>query len=73
MYPKWLNEITTSISVLIFHCYLVFLILAQVLPMVVKCFKKYKIILMSKIKASVVNVEDRALLDHGSANYNACS
>ena len=73
MYPKWLNGITASISVLILHCYLVFLILAQVLPMVVKCFKKYKIFLMSKIKVSVVNVEDRALLDHGSANYNACS
>ena len=73
MYPKWLNGITVSISILILLCYLVFLILAQVLPMVVKCFKKYKILLMSKIKASVVNIEDRALLDHGSANYNACS
>ena len=73
MYPKWLNEITTSISALILLCYMVFLILSQVFPMVVKCFKKYKILLMSKIKASVVNVEDRALLEHGSANYNACS
>ena len=73
MYPKWLNEITTSISALILLCYMVFLILAQVFPMVVKCFKKYKILLISKIKASVVNVEDGALLDHGSANYNACN
>ena len=72
MYHKWLKMITISISVLILHCYMVFLILARVLPMAVHCFKKCKILLMSKIKTSVVNVEDRALLDHGSANYNAC-
>ena len=32
MYPKWLGIITSSVSVLILLCYLVFLILVQVLP-----------------------------------------
>ena len=73
MYPKWLSGITTFILVLILHCYMVFLILARVLPMAVKCFKKCKILLMSRIMASIVNIEDRALLDHGFSNYNSCS
>ena len=72
MYPKWLSGITTFISVLILLCYMVFLILAQVFPKAVHCFKKCNTLLMSRIMVSKVNVEDRALLNHGSANYNAC-
>ena len=71
MYPKWLSMITIFISVLILLCYLVFLILARVLPKTVQCFKKFKTFLMSIIQASEVNMEDRALLKYGSANYNA--
>ena len=69
IYPKWLSEITSSISVLILLSYQVFLILAHVLPKATQCFKKCKTHLMSKMNG--VNVVDRALLNHGHADYNA--
>ena len=71
MYPGWLNGITCSVVTLILLSYQVFLILACVLRKTIQCFKKCKIHLMSKVKG--VTAEDRALLNHGSADYNACN
>ena len=71
MYPGWLNGITCSVFALILFSYQVFLILARVLRKVIQCFKKCKTHLMSKVKG--VTVEDRALLNHGSADFNACN
>jgi hypothetical protein len=64
-YLKWLKRF---IYVLIVPIYLVFLILACVLP---KCYKKYRTLLMSKIKMSEVNEEDGALLNHDSSDFNS--
>jgi hypothetical protein len=70
MYPKWLKRF---IYTLIGLGYLVFLIvLACVLPKVIQCRKKCKTLLMSKVKMSEVNEEDRALLNHESTDYNSC-
>ena len=71
MYPKWLSGITYVISILILLSYLVFLILARVLPKAIQCFRKCKTNLMSEMNG--VTVENRALLNHGSADYNACN
>ena len=65
MYPKLLNGIVVAISVLIGFSYLVFLILACVFPKVMQCSKKYKTLILTKIKLlmSEVNEEDRPLLN----------
>jgi putative Mn2+ efflux pump MntP len=68
MYPKWLNGITVVIFALIIVCYLVFLILACVLPRAIQCCKKCKI-----KTSSEVNEGDRALLNHESTDYNSYS
>ena len=74
MYPKWLNEITSIISILIFLSNLAFLILARIFPNTKQCFNKiyckvHK--LMSKVnRVNGKNVEERSLLNHGSADDN---
>jgi hypothetical protein len=73
MYPRWLIEIIVGISTSIISGYLVFLILSCVLPQTVRCYKKCRTHLMSKIKMSEVNEEDGALLNHGSSDYNSYS
>ena len=55
MYPKLLNGITVTISALIVLGYLAFLILACALPKAIQCCKKYKTLLMNKIKMSEGN------------------
>ena len=72
MYPKWLCGITSTISVLIFLSYLTFLILARILPSTKQCFNKCEVHkLMSKVnRVNRKNVEERSLLNHGSADDN---
>ena len=72
MYPKWLNEITSIISILIFLSYLAFLILARILPSTKQYFNKCEVHkLMSKVnRVNGKNVEKRSLLNHGSADDN---
>ena len=66
MYPKWLSGITFVISLLLFRSYLAILIVTSVLPSTKRCFNKCKVHkLMSKI-----NIEERSLLNHGSADDN---
>ena len=50
MYPNLANEVIVAISVLIVLGYLVFLILACVFPKAIQCYKKYKTLLLTKIK-----------------------
>jgi hypothetical protein len=50
MYPRLLNDITVGIPILIVFSYLVFLILASVLPNAIQYCKKCKTLLMSRIK-----------------------
>ena len=75
MYPWWLSNIIVCIATLIFFGYQLFLILVRVLPQSVHCFKICKTFLMSKIKVTemIQNVENQALVHHGSAGYNSCS
>ena len=63
MYPKLLNGIIIIISTLIILGYQVFLILACVFPKAKQCCKKYKTLLLTKIKLSEVNEEERPLLN----------
>ena len=63
MYPKLLNGIVASISILTVFGYLVFLILAYVFTKAIQCCKKCKTLLLTKIKMSEVNEEDRPLLN----------
>ena len=72
MYPKWLITTIAGISILIIISYMVFLILACVLPKAIQCCKKCKTHLMSKIRMSGVNEGDRAFLNPGSIDYNSC-
>ena len=74
MYPKWLSGITSTISVLIFLSYLTFLILARILPSTKQCFNTECTVhkLISKIsRVNGKSVEERSLLNHGSADNNA--
>ena len=71
MYPKWLATVIAGISILIIISYMVFLILACVLPKAIQCCKKCKTHLMSKIRMSGVNEGDRAPLNPGSIDYNS--
>ena len=64
MYPKLLRSIVTI------PCYLVFLVLASVLPEAIQCCKKRKTFF---IKKSEVNEGDRALLNHESTDYISSS
>ena len=75
MYLKLLSEITYSLSVSIVFSYFVFLILACVFPKTLQCCKKCKTLLVYKIKRSEFEVDEggRALLNHGSADYNSYS
>ena len=68
MFPKWLVEITGTIAILIILSYLLFLILARLLPTAKECVTKCK----TFFKDCEMNVEDQALLIHGSADYNSC-
>ena len=68
MFPKWLVEITGTIAILIILSYLLFLILARLLPKAKQCVTKCK----TFFKDSETNVEDQVLLIHGSADYNSC-
>ena len=72
MYPKWLNEIASIISILIFLSYLAFLILVRILPSTKQYFNKCEVLkLMSKVnRVNGKNVEKRSLLNHGSADDN---
>ena len=63
MYTNLANEVIVAISILIVLGYLVFLILACIFPKVIQCCKKYKTLLLTKIKMSEVNEEDRPLLN----------
>ena len=63
MYPKLPNGIIVIISIFIILGYQVFLILACVFPKVIQCCKKCKTLLLTKIKLSEVNEEDRPLLN----------
>ena len=67
-FPKWLVEITGTIAILIILSYLLFLILARLLPTAKQCVTKCK----TFFKDCEMNVEDQALLIHGSADYNSC-
>jgi O-antigen ligase len=49
MYPKWINGIIVTVCILIVLSYLVFLILACVLPKAIQCYKKCKLLLI-KVK-----------------------
>ena len=75
MYPRWLSSIIVCIAMLIFFGYQLFLILIRVLPQSVHCYKTCKTFLMSKLKVTdmIQNVENQALVHHGSAGYNSCS
>ena len=76
MVPKWLSIITTIIVILIYLSYLLFLILAKLLPTASQCITKCKTFLtrrMIKFMDGEMNVEDQALLNHGSADYNSCN
>ena len=70
MYPKWLAMVIAVISILIIISYVVFRILACVLPKAIQCCKKCKTHLMSKIRMSGVNEGDRAFLNPGSIDYS---
>ena len=75
MFPKRLVVITVIIAILIILSYLLFLILARLLPTAKQCVTKCKTFLtkrMIKVKDSEMNVEDQVLLIHGSADYNSC-
>ena len=75
MFPKWLFEITAIIAILVILSYLLFLILARLLPTAKQCVTKCKTFLTKriiKVKDSETNVEDQVLLIHGSADYNSC-
>ena len=63
MYSKLSNGIIVMISILIVFGYQVFLILACVFPKIIQCCKKCKLLLLTKIKLSAVNEEDRPLLN----------
>ena len=63
VYPKLLNALIVAISVLIILGYQVFLILACIFPKAIQCCKKCKTLLLTKIKMSEVNEEDRPLLN----------
>ena len=63
MYPKLPNGIIVIISIFIILGYQVFLILACVFPKAIQCCKKCKTLLLTKIKLSEVNEEDRPLLN----------
>ena len=69
MYPKLFFGIIAFVSVLIVLSYLLFLILACVLPKAIQCCKKCKTRLISKIRMSGVNEGYRAL---ESIDYNSC-
>jgi hypothetical protein len=73
VYPKWLNDIIVGISASIILGYLVFLILACILPKAIQCCKTCKTFLMSKIKMIEVNEGDRPLLNHESTDYSSYS
>ena len=67
MFPKRLNIITTIIVILIYLSYLLFLILAKLLPKASQCVTKCKTFLtrrMIKFMDGEMNVEDQALLIH---------
>ena len=74
MFTKWLVEITAIIAILIILSYLLFLILARLLPTAKQCVTKCTFLTkrMIKVKDSETNVEDQVLLIHGSADYNSC-
>ena len=63
MYSNLTNDLIIAISVLSFLGYLVFLILACAFPKALQCCKKCKTLLLTKIKMSEVNEEDRPLLN----------
>ena len=63
MYTNLTNDLIITISVLIVLGYQVFLILASVFPKATQCYKKCKTLLLTKIKMSEVNEEDRPLLN----------
>ena len=75
MFLKWLVEIKGTIAILIILSYLLFLILATLLPTAKKCATKCRTFLtrrVIKLMDNEVNMEDRALLNQGSADYNSC-
>ena len=75
MFPNWLNIIIASTSALIPPSYMLFLILAQILPKVLQCLTRSKRFVLNKMKRFKVrmNAEDQKLLNHRVADYNACS
>ena len=63
MYPYLANEVIVAISILIILGYLVFLVSACIFPKAIQCCKKCKTLLLTKIKLSEVNEEDRPLIN----------
>ena len=73
MYPKLANSIVISIVLLIPPAYILYLILAQMLPNSQKCFTKCKVLLRMNKYHTEMNIEDQAFLTDGdTCNYNAC-
>jgi hypothetical protein len=68
IYPRWLNDIIIGISALIVLGYLVFLILACILPQAIQCCKTCKTFLIMMIEG---NEGDRPLLNHESTDYSS--
>ena len=63
MYSNLTTGIVAATCVLIVLSYLVFLILASVFPKAIQCCKKCKTLLLTIIKMSEVNEEDRPLIN----------
>ena len=74
IFPKWLNIVISTISALIPPSYMLFLILAHILPKTLRCFTEIKIFLLKKMNKFKVkmNAEDQTLLNDGVADYNTC-
>ena len=74
MFPRLINGIIVGTLVLIQPGYILFLILAKILPKILQWFQMSKTIVLKgmKIFKVEVNVERQTLLNHGVADYNAC-
>ena len=76
IYPKLFNGIVTAIVLLVPHVYILYVILAQLLPNAQKCFTRGKAFLLKSKKKLQVQLEDefedKTLLTNGVVNYNTC-
>ena len=74
IFPQRLNTVITTVSIVIPPSYMLFLILAHILPKTLRCFTESKTFVLKRMNEFNVkmNAEDQTLLNDGVADYNTC-